>query len=328
MRDFKSIFIFGFIFLLFSCSGKEDIYKIKVASSAPLEEPGSQALLKFTKMVNERSNGRIEAKLYANGTLGNNRDVSEGLLIGTIEMQMASSSPLAVFVPSLNIFEMPFLFENNAHMFAVLDSDIGNKYRSDFEAAGFHLLGYFTFGVRHIMTTNKPLNVITDLNGLKIRTMESKPHLDSFKAFGASPLPMAYSELYTGLETGIIDGAEAANSNYYSKKFYEVAPYWAQIGWLRLVAPVIMSKVFYDGLPRDLQHIVNQTLGELIFYERELYTDISKNRLEQLKELGVIITYPDPEPFRTASQDVYKEWADKVGGWELIKKIQNFNYLR
>ena len=123
-----------------------------------MEEPGSQALLKFTKMVNERSNGRIEAKLYANGTLGNNRDVSEGLLIGTIEMQMASSSPLAVFVPSLNIFEMPFLFENNAHMFAVLDSDIGNQYRSDFEAAGFHLLGYFTFGVRHIMTTTKPVS--------------------------------------------------------------------------------------------------------------------------------------------------------------------------
>ena len=301
LQILRSIIYTGITIFLFSCSVKENIYKLKIASSAPLEEPGSQALLTFTKLVNERSQGRIEAKLYANGTLGNNRDVSEGLLIGTIEMQMASSSPLAVFVPSLNIFEMPFLFENNAHMFAVLDSDIGNQYRSDFEAAGFHLLGYFTFGVRHIMTTTKPINAITDLNGLKIRTMESKPHLDSFKAFGASPLPMAYSELYTGLETGIIDGAEAANSNYYSKKFYEVAPYWAQIGWLRLVAPVIMSKVFYDGLPRDLQHIVNQTLGELIFYERELYTDISKNRLEQLKELGVIITYPDPKPFRTAS---------------------------
>jgi TRAP-type C4-dicarboxylate transport system substrate-binding protein len=130
------------------------------------------------------------------------------------------------------------------------------------------------------------------------------------------------------LETGIIDGAEAANSNYYSKKFYEVAPYWAQIGWLHLVAPVIMSKVFYDRLPKDLQHIVNKTLAELIDYERELYTDISKNRLEQLKELGIIITYPDSEPFRKAAQDVYNEWADKVGGWELINKIQNLDYQR
>ena len=82
-----------------------------------------------------------------------------------------------------------------------------------------------------------------------------------------------------------------------------------------------MSKVFYDRLPKDLQHIVNHTLSELIDYERELYTDISTNRLEQLKKLGAIITYPDPEPFRTASQVVYKEWADKVGGWELINKI-------
>ena len=87
-----------------------------------------------------------------------------------------------------------------------------------------------------------------------------------------------------------------------------------------------MSKWFYDRLPKDLQHIVNHTIGELIDYERELYTDISTNRLEQLKELGAIITYPDPEPFRTAAQDVYNEWADKVGGWGLINKIQNFDY--
>jgi len=89
-----------------------------------------------------------------------------------------------------------------------------------------------------------------------------------------------------------------------------------------------MSKVFYDRLPKDLQHIVNQTLAELIDYERELYTDISKNRLEQLKELGIIITYPDSEPFRKAAQDVYNEWADKIGGQELINKIQNFDYQR
>ena len=328
LQILRSIIYTGITIFLFSCSVKENIYKLKIASSAPLEEPGSQALLTFTKLVNERSQGRIEAKLYANGVLGNNRDVSEGLLLGTIEMQMASSSPLAVFVPSLNIFELPFLFENNTHMFSVLDSEIGDGYRYDFEEAGFHLLGYFTFGVRHIMTTDKPVNKIADLNGLKIRTMESKPHLDSFNAFGANPLPMAYSELYTALETGIIDGAEAANSNYYSKKFYEVAPYWTQIGWLRLVAPVIMSKVFYDNLPNDLQDIINQTLLELIDYERELYTQVSNNRLEQLKQLGVKITYPDPEPFRIAAQDVYDKWAKQVGGWEKINEIQNFKYQR
>ena len=326
MYLFRYILFLTILFLSFNCSGTNEKYILKIASSAPLNEPGSQALLKFSKLVNERSNGRINAKLFANGALGNNRDVTEGLLIGSIEMQMASSSPLAVFVPSLNIFEMPFLFQNNEHMFAVLDSYIGDSFRSDFESTGLHLMGYFTFGVRHIMTRDHPINSIQDLEGLKIRTMESKPHLDAFKAFGASPLPMAYSELYTGLETGVIDGAEAANSNYYSKKFFEVAPYWAQIGWLRLVAPVIMSKIFYDKLPVDLKNIIDETLFELIEYERELYTEISLKRLEQLKGYPVTITYPDPKPFQISSREVYGKWADKIGGWKLINDIQNFKY--
>lgn len=326
MRITQALLFVFMLSLFWSCGSGGDSYKMKVATTAPLDEPGAQILLRFTELVNERSQGRIEAKLYPGGALGNNRDVTEGLLLGTIEVQMASNSPLAVFVPSLNIFELPFLFDNNKHMFAVLDSDIGGRYRSDLEEAGFHLMGYFTFGARHIMTTDRAIESIEDMRGLKIRTMESPAHLDGFKAFGASPLPMSYSELYTGLETGIIDGAEAANSNYYSKKFYEVAPYWAQIGWLRLVAPVIMSKAFYDKLPADLQKIVDDSLAELVDDERELYTKISAKRLEQLKELGVNITYPDPEPFREASREVYEKWADRVGGWELINEIRNFAY--
>jgi len=326
MRSVPSPLFILMLSLLFCCRSNGGAYQMKVATTAPLEEPGAQALLKFVELVNERSQGRIEGKLYARGVLGNNRDVTEGLQLGTIEVQMASNSPLAVFVPSLNVFELPFLFGSNEHMFAVLDSEIGESYRSDLEAAGFHLLGYFTFGVRHIMTTERAINSIDDMRGLKIRTMESPPHLDGFKAFGASPLPMSYSELYTGLETGIIDGAEAANSNYYSKKFYEVAPNWAQIGWLRLVAPVIMSKAFYDKLPENLRKIVDDSLAELVDEERELYANVSAKRLEQLKELGVNVTYPDPEPFREASREVYEKWADRVGGWELINRIRNFSY--
>ncbi len=277
-------------------------------------------------MVNERSNGRIEAKLYAASALGVNRDVTEGLQLGTIEVQMPSNSPLAVFVPSLNIFELPFLFESNEHMYAVLDSEIGRSYIPDLEAQGFHLLGYFTFGVRHIMTTENPVNSIEDLKGLKIRTMESPPHLDAFKAFGASPQPMAYNELFVALQTGMIDGAEAANSNYYSKRFFEVAPNWAQIGWLRLVAPVLMSKKFYDKLPPVLQEVVDDSLRELVDYERNLYTEIDQKRLEQLKKAGVKVTYPDRAPFLEASKEVYEKWSDKVGGWERINEIVDFEY--
>lgn len=313
--------------LLFpGCKEERSEFIMKVDSASPLEEPGSQALLRFTELINERSNGRIKAKLYPASALGYNRDVSEGLQLGTIEVQMASNSPLAIFIPSLYIFELPFLFENNQHMFSVLDSEIGRSFIPDLQAQGFHLLGYFTFGVRHIMTTKKAINSIDDLKGLKIRTMECPLHLDAFKAFGANPLPMAYSELFLALQTGMIDGAEAANSNYYSKRFFEVAPYWAQIGWLRLVAPVIMSKKFYDKLPAELQKIVDDALQELIDYERGLYTRISEQRLEQLKAAGITITYPDKGPFIEASRAVYEKWADRVGGRKKIDEIVNFDY--
>ncbi|MCK5608136.1 TRAP transporter substrate-binding protein [Candidatus Pacearchaeota archaeon] len=313
--------------LLFTgCSDKEDVFIMKIDSAAPLEEPGSQALLRYAELVNERSEGRIRAILYPAGALGMNRDVTEGLQLGTIEVQMASNSPLAVFVPSLNIFELPFLFENNEHMFAVLDSEIGRSYIPDLEKHGFHLLGYFTYGVRHIMTTRRSVGSIEDLKGLKIRTMESPVHLDAFKAFGANPLPMAYNELFVALQTGMIDGAEAANSNYYSKRFFEVAPNWAQVGWIRLVAPIIMGKKFYDKLPPDLQKIVDESLQELVDYERNLYTEVDEQRLEQLKAAGVKITYPDRVPFIEASKKVYDKWADKVGGSEKIQAIVDFEY--
>ena len=314
--------------LLFWAGCKEEslVYNMKIAIAAPQDEPGSQALQRYTELVNERSQGRIKAKLFAASALGNNRDVTEGLQLGTIEVQMVPTSQLSTFVPSLNIFELPFLFENNAHMFAVLDSEIGSSFKTDIEAEGFHLLGYFTFGVRHIMTRNKSINALDDLKGLKIRTMECPLHLDAFKTFGASPLPMAYSELFLALQTGMIDGAEAANSNYYSKRFFEVAPNWAQVSWIRLVAPVIMSKKFYDKLPADLQKIVDDSLLELVPYERELYTQISNDKLEQLKTVGINITYPDTAPFKEAAQAVYKKWANRVGGEEKINRIVNFKY--
>jgi len=325
---------FTFIFLLIavygiavsSCGQKDEVLIMKIASPAPAEEPGSKALLRFADLVNARSNGRIKAKVYSSSALGGNREVVEGLQLGTIEVAMVPNSTLAVFIPSLNIFELPFIFENNSHMFAVLDSHIGKGYAKDMTANDLHLLGYFTFGVRHIMTNGRPINSIDDMRGMKIRTMECSAHLDAFEAFGASPLPMGYNELFVALQTGMIDGAEAANSNYYTKRFYEVAPNWAQIGWLHLVSPVIMSKPFYDKLPRDLQQIVNLSLAELVDYERQLYTDVDNQLLKELESNGALITYPNKAPFLEASKAVYDKWADKVGGWEKINEIVKFKY--
>ena len=210
-------------------------------------------------------------------------------------------------------------------MYSVLDSDeIGMSYSGDCEEKGFHLMGFLDLGTRHIMTTQKTINSIEDLKNLKIRTMENQVQLDSFTAFGASPLPMAYGELYTALQQNIIDGAEAANTNYYSKKFYEAAPHWAMVGWTNDLGICVVAKNFYDSLSDEHKQIIDECTKEMIDKERELYTASEDECLELLKGEGIEITEPDREPFIEAAQSVYDQWGDKVGGRDKIDAIVNF----
>lgn len=321
-----AVFTLALLSLSFLSCGGDGAYTIKTGVSTVATEPPSIALKRFAKLVGERSNNRIKVQVYEGGVLGMDRDLIEGVLLGTVQMHMAANSPLATFVPELMIFEMPFLFKNNEHFHAVMDSQLAWGYAAALEERGFHLLGFMSHGVRHILTTERPINSIEDMKGLKIRTMENPAHLDVFRAFGASPLPMSYSELYTSLETGVIDGAEAANSNYWGNRIYEVGPNWAQVGWLHLVAPLILSKTYYDNLPPDLQKVLDDTGREIANFERTLYAERDDELLRQLKKGGVNITYPDRQPFIEAAQPVYEKWAEKVGGMEKIQAIMDFEY--
>jgi tripartite ATP-independent transporter DctP family solute receptor len=300
---------------------------IKASLSQNPQEPQVRAVELFKQVVEDKSEGIVRVEIYPNNQLGNQRDVIEGIQLGTIQMSNVASV-MAGFVRELNIFELPFLFESREHFYAVLDSSIGQSLRPAFEKRGFHLLGYFDAGIRHIMTAERPVHSIGDLEGLKIRTMENPLHLAAFRAFGTNPLPMAYGELYTALEQRVIDGAEAANTNYLSKKFYEPAPYWAQVGWIHLIEYVVMSRYFYERLPQQHRMIIDDAAEEMIQKERRWYREHDEKALSLLEEKGVQITFPDRNLFVEASQRVYADWADKVGGMDLIEKIIRFDYDR
>ena len=322
----KWMFFVGVLIFGLSCKGSgEKIYVIKASLSQNPQEPQVRAVELFKQIVEEKTAGKVRVEIYPNNQLGNQRDVVEGIQLGTVQMSNCASV-LAGFVRELNIFELPFLFENRDHFYAVLDSAIGESLRPAFEKRGFHLLGYFDAGIRHVMTVDKPVNTIGDLKGLKIRTMENPLHLEAFKAFGANPMPMAYGELYTALEQHVIDGAEAANTNYFSKKFYEPAPNWAQVGWIHLIETVIMSRYFYERLPLDYKKIIDETAFLMIRKERQWYSESENNTLQKLVKEGVKITHPERKPFLEMSQKVYTEWANKVGGMDLIERIIHFDY--
>lgn len=302
-----------------------DAVTIKFSLSQAATEPATEAANAFKKEVEEKSGGSIVVEVYPDNQLGSERDVIEGLQLHTVEMVDPANAVLTNFIDELSIFELPMLFESKEHVYAVLD-DIGMTYADKCEAQGFKLLGWFDMGSRNIMTVNKPIESMADLAGLKIRTQESTANMAGFSAFGASPTPMAYNELYTALESGVLDGAEAANTNYYLKAFYEVAPNWAIVGWLECVNPVLMDIQFYNNLSDEQRAIVDEAAANMIKLERELYAKSEDDYLKELEAKGINITYPDRAPFKEASKKAYEEFASHVGGMDKIEAVINYDY--
>jgi TRAP-type transport system periplasmic protein len=296
---------------------------LKAGHPANANEPYHLGLLEMARIVNEASHGRVEIQIFPSMQLGSEKAMIEGLLLGTIDIVVTANGSATNFVPQLGVLDLPFLFRDRSHMYTVMDGDVGKELEKSMEARGFHLLSFYEAGVRHIMTTEKPINTYEDLQGLKIRTMPVPAHIASFNAFGANAVAVDYGELYGGLQTGLVDGAEAANTNYDLKKFYEVAPHWAQIGWVILVADVIMSEKKFHSLPPDIQELLMDAGRQSAEFERKAYADSDNSLLGVLQSKGVRVTYPDPSPFREASKKVYEEFISTDKDRELLNSILN-----
>ena len=285
---------------------------IKASTSTAANEPAVKGLEVFAREVAAATNGRIAVEIYPNNALGNERDVIELAIIGAVELTTPSNAPLATFAPELLVFDLPYLFRDRPHMYEVLDGPIGRSFEEPLRERELVLLGYFEAGLRHLMTRDRAIERTEDLSGLKIRTMENPLHLRAFEAFGASPLPMAYGEVYTALEQGVIDGAEAARSNYFSKRFFEVAPNWSEIGWMYLVQPLVMSERFFSSLSAEDQAAVRAAARKAVEAEREEYQKQDEEALAKLRAAGVRFTYPDTEALLELAREVWRGSGQSV----------------
>ena len=292
----------------------------KASSSSAPNEPTVRGLEVFGRELAAATNGRLVVDVYPNNALGNEREVIELTIIGAVEVACPANAPLATFSPELLVFDLPYLFRHREHMYRVLDGPIGQSFAAPLQAKGLRLLGYFDVGLRHLMTRDRRVDALADMTGLKIRTMENPLHLRTFETFGASPLPMAYGEVYTALEQGVIDGAEAARSNYFSKGFYEVAPHWAEIGWMYLVAPLVMSERVYGSLSPEDRRAVRLAAAKAIVAEREAYRREEEVALAELLAAGVTITRPDRTELERVARRVWERSSDRVD-LDLVESI-------
>jgi tripartite ATP-independent transporter DctP family solute receptor len=218
------------------------------------------------------------------------------------------------------VVDLPFLFRDREHAYKVLDGPMGKDIFEAFSAKGIKGLAFWENGFRQITNNVRPIERPEDLKGIKIRTMENKVHLASFRAFGASPTPMAWSEVYTALQQKTIDAQENPIAIIYHQKIAEVQKYLALTGHFYSPTPLLMSLKAFNALPKDIQKIFMDSAIECATYERNLLRDSEAKQISELKARGMQVTTPNKKPFLDAAASVYKEFESQFGK-DTIDKI-------
>ena len=277
----------------------------------------------FAREVEKRTDGRYKVQNFYAGALGAERESIEGLQLGTLDLTMTSTGPVPNFVPEIAILDIPFLFRDYAHARAVLDGPIGQDLLKKFDAKGITALAWGENGFRHMTNSKRPVNAPEDLKGLKMRTMENPVHIQAYKAFGIIPTPMAFTEVFTALQQGTVDGQENPVSVITAAKLDQVQKYMTLTGHVYSPALILMSKAQFDKLsPADKQAFTDAA-KEAVKVNRARIDDDERKAVADLKSKGMtIVENVDKAKFQAALAPTFEDFGKRFGQ-ENIDRIKN-----
>ena len=307
-------------------------YVLKFSHVVSENTPKGKAAKFFEKRLEELSKGRIDVQVYPNSQLYTDKEVLKAIKLNSVQMACPSFSKFTKTVPQLALFDLPFLFRDMDHVHKVEDGPVGQKLKDMVAKKGFIVLDYWDNAFKQLTSSKKALLMPEDAKGQKFRIMSSKVLEEQFKAVGAIPQVMPFSEVYSALQQGVIDGQENTNSNIYTKKFYEVQKYMTISNHGYLGYLVVMSKKFYDSLPKDLQEDVKQAIKEATEKEREWAAELDKEQFNKIKEYadktGKLKIYKlnekQKEAWKKAMSKIYPKFYDKDKiGKDLIEAAIN-----
>ncbi|MDE0582358.1 MULTISPECIES: DctP family TRAP transporter solute-binding subunit [Planococcus] len=297
--------------------GDGETYTIRLAHLVPEEQSSHVAAVDFKEKLESESDGRIKVELYPNGQLyGSDREAIEAVQLGNIEMTIPAVAAMASFNEKFQVFDLPFLFNNNEAAYKALDGELGQELMADLESNGLKGLVFGENGFRHVSNNEGPIEKPEDMEGLKMRTLESPLHTDTFNAFGANASPFAFGELYTALQQGTYDAMDCPISLYYTNKFYEVQDYLTLTGHVYAATSLLMNDDFYNDLPEDLQELLMEASEEFRDQQRELAQQQDTEFMDQLVAEGMQIndlTDEQRDAFREAAAPVYEKYEGQIG---------------
>ncbi len=305
-------------------------YTIKFSHVVSPDSPKGKAADFFAKRVGELTEGKVKVEVFPNSQLYTDKAVMKALKIGNVHMAAPSFSKFTSLVPALQLFDLPFLFRDNDHLHKVMDGEVGSALKDKVTKKGFIALDFWDNGFKQFSSNKKAITTPKDLAGQKVRIMSSKVLEAQMKALGANPQVLPFSEVYSALQQGVVDGGENPLSNFYTKKFYEVQSSVSLTNHGYLGYLVVASKRFWKKLPKDLQGKVLQAMKEATEKERVYAKELDEFYLGKVKEYEktsgkIKIIYPtkeDIEKFRKTTEVIYPKFYDVIGK-DLIQKAQN-----
>jgi tripartite ATP-independent transporter DctP family solute receptor len=281
---------------------------------------------KFGELVAAKSGGTVTIRVFPGGQLGGERDMAEGVKVGTLDAAILSAGVLANFDPFVGIYELRFLFDDYPQAFRAQDGPVFEETSRRLQASsGMRLLGFFDNGFRYVFTRSKTLRSINDFKGVKIRVPEAPSYVKTFEQLGASPTVVPFPELYTALQTGLVEGYEGNPASNVEQKFFEVTKFIAPTKHLFLSAAVIMSERKFQSLTPAQRDAVLAAFKEALVYEREIGSRLEDGRaLDVLtKEKGLTLTPIDTKPIKQAVRPVLEWYAERIGpeGMRWIERL-------
>ena len=286
------------------------------------------SLVHMAELLDKKSGGTMKMEVFPSGQLGNNRELLEQLQSGLLEMQAPSMGPLAGFNEAGVFLDMPFLFKDDASAEKILDGEVGDYIFAELEKSNYIGLAWWTQGWRHLTTGKREVREPEDMKGLKIRVMENPLHMALFRAMGASPVPIAYSEILSSLQQGVVDGQENPYMNIKLSGFYEVQKFIIETGHVYDPIPILVSKPIWDKLTDQQKAWLKEAAIEGRDHQRDLTrkmdADIKAELIKLDRNVIIELTPEQKQRFRKAMDPVYKEWSPKFNGiLEKIDKLQS-----
>ncbi len=310
------------LLMLSSCVSEQKQKTIKLAHGLDTSHPVHKAMVFMGQELEKNSDGALTLEIYPNQQLGSERQCLELLQIGSLDMTKVSAAVMENFSPNMKVLGLPFLFKNKEHTFNVLDGEVGKSLLKGGEKYWLKGLGYFDAGSRSFYTKKEPVLKPENLEGLKIRVMESVTAMNMVRNLGGSPTPISYGELYTALQQGVVDGAENNPPSFFLSRHYEVCKFYSLDEHTTIPDVLIMSTHLWDKLTPNEQVWMQKSADASVKYQRELWAKAEAEAIEAVKKAGVTVVIPDKSLFEERVLLMYEDYKDNKEIYELIKKIK------